>query len=599
MPEFVIEQRNIPVLTVSSRDGPVTTENVDNPLGFRITGGADFEMPITVFQVSEGSPAQKAGLQLGDQILKINGADASAMRLATAQSVIKQAGEQLQMIVAKDDEQNRAAEEQGKPKETQEVKFVGNEEPPETDVTNKSAPKPKNDERENWMQPPERKVWHPIVWQQPPPPIPPDLYGKDAPHQQLIANIRRLLTETRAKPEERQRHIERMMLSLPTGSRREEDEEEQPPKPAPKPKKKKKSKGKAGAKAKAAPRTRLDSETSEDGSVSEVISAVEPTEPIIAEEVVPPCDSRRSSFDSASSHDHRSLSCESCDSLSVLAVEQQLRQMQQQLNEISVIPMQIQATLSFLTQTLSKFAPPELQKQLPESLRATTQQATEAMEGFVNGTDVPQPDVNVEDDEEDREEDSYALTLQALFDESQVLDTIPSRDGDADFDHDQDGEDNESAEPELSEEERSRIEKLERIIKLQKSWPWSQQEKPIHKALAKPKSELTPEELARQEEEEFNTGPLSVLTQSVKNNTQVLINCRNNKKLLGRVKAFDRHCNMVLENVKEMWTEIPRTGKGKKKVKPVNKDRFISKMFLRGDSVILVLRNPQATAAGK
>lgn len=77
---------------------------------------------------------------------------------------------------------------------------------------------------------------------------------------------------------------------------------------------------------------------------------------------------------------------------------------------------------------------------------------------------------------------------------------------------------------------------------------------------------MTPEELAKREEEEFNTGPLSVLTQSVKNNTQVLINCRNNKKLLGRVKAFDRHCNMVLENVKEMWIELPRTGKGKKKV---------------------------------
>ena len=55
-----------------------------------------------------------------------------------------------------------------------------------------------------------------------------------------------------------------------------------------------------------------------------------------------------------------------------------------------------------------------------------------------------------------------------------------------------------------------------------------------------------------------------------------------------------RHCNMVLENVKEMWTEVPKTGKGKKKSKPVNKDRFISKMFLRGDSVILVLRNPLA-----
>ncbi|TKC46510.1 hypothetical protein EI555_002562 [Monodon monoceros] len=42
---------------------------------------------------------------------------------------------------------------------------------------------------------------------------------------------------------------------------------------------------------------------------------------------------------------------------------------------------------------------------------------------------------------------------------------------------------------------------------------------------------------------------------SVKNNTQVLINCRNNKKLLGRVKAFDKHCNMVLGNVKKMWTQ--------------------------------------------
>lgn len=115
-------------------------------------------------------------------------------------------------------------------------------------------------------------------------------------------------------------------------------------------------------------------------------------------------------------------------------------------------------------------------------------------------------------------------------------------------------------------------------------------------AQVKPKSEMTQEELQKQEDEEFNTGPLSVLTQSVKNNTQVLINCRNNRKLLGRVKAFDRHCNMVLENVKEMWTETPKSSKGKK-AKPVNKDRFISKMFLRGDSVILVLKNPLATAA--
>ncbi|KAJ3156273.1 mRNA splicing protein [Geranomyces michiganensis] len=112
----------------------------------------------------------------------------------------------------------------------------------------------------------------------------------------------------------------------------------------------------------------------------------------------------------------------------------------------------------------------------------------------------------------------------------------------------------------------------------------------------KVKADMTEEELQALEESEFQNGPLSVLTQSVKNNSQILIMCRNNRKLLARVKAFDRHCNMVLENVKEMWTETPRTAKGAKKAKPINKDRFISKMFLRGDSVIIVLRNISATA---
>merc|ERR1712054_579499 len=94
-----------------------------------------------------------------------------------------------------------------------------------------------------------------------------------------------------------------------------------------------------------------------------------------------------------------------------------------------------------------------------------------------------------------------------------------------------------------------------------------------------------------EDKDNFDVGPLSVLQKCVKDNSQVLINCRNNRKILARVKAFDRHSNMVLENVREMWTEIPHGGK--KKAKPVNKDRFISKLFLRGDSVILVLRNPK------
>jgi small nuclear ribonucleoprotein D2 len=90
------------------------------------------------------------------------------------------------------------------------------------------------------------------------------------------------------------------------------------------------------------------------------------------------------------------------------------------------------------------------------------------------------------------------------------------------------------------------------------------------------------------EEYEFRVGPLSLLQVAVRNHTQILIHTRNNRKLLARVKAFDRHMNMVLENVKEMWTETVVSPADKKK-RNLNKDRFISKLFLRGDSVILVL----------
>lgn len=83
-------------------------------------------------------------------------------------------------------------------------------------------------------------------------------------------------------------------------------------------------------------------------------------------------------------------------------------------------------------------------------------------------------------------------------------------------------------------------------------------------------------EIAQLEEHEFSAGPLSILQTAVRQHVQVLISIRNNRKLLARVKAFDRHCNMVLENVKEMWTETSKTDSGK--TKSVNKDRFISKM---------------------
>lgn len=105
----------------------------------------------------------------------------------------------------------------------------------------------------------------------------------------------------------------------------------------------------------------------------------------------------------------------------------------------------------------------------------------------------------------------------------------------------------------------------------------------------RPRAELTEAELQQLEDFEFNHGPMSLLQTSMNNGTPVVIYCRNNHKLIAKVKAFDRHCNLVLEDVKEMWTETTKNSKGKV-IKSASKERFVAKMFLRGDSVIIVLK---------
>ena len=43
---------------------------------------------------------------------------------------------------------------------------------------------------------------------------------------------------------------------------------------------------------------------------------------------------------------------------------------------------------------------------------------------------------------------------------------------------------------------------------------------------------------------DLKSGPFSVLYNAVRANTQILVNVRNNHKLLARVKAYDRHMNL-------------------------------------------------------
>ncbi|XP_055849004.1 stage VI sporulation protein D isoform X2 [Episyrphus balteatus] len=62
------------------------------PWGFRLVGGSDFEIPLTVVKVTEGSLAEEAGLKLDDVIVRINDEPTSPMSHDEAHRVISSCG---------------------------------------------------------------------------------------------------------------------------------------------------------------------------------------------------------------------------------------------------------------------------------------------------------------------------------------------------------------------------------------------------------------------------------------------------------------------------------------------------------------------------
>jgi small nuclear ribonucleoprotein D2 len=115
--------------------------------------------------------------------------------------------------------------------------------------------------------------------------------------------------------------------------------------------------------------------------------------------------------------------------------------------------------------------------------------------------------------------------------------------------------------------------------------------------------DLTEEDIALQEAQreayEFEHGPFSLLHHAVPEKSQLVVWLRNNHKLLAWIKAFDRHGNMVLTDVKEIWYEGPKRKKGKKKER-IERSKFMHLVFLRGDNVITVVNySNQETSLGE
>lgn len=114
---------------------------------------------------------------------------------------------------------------------------------------------------------------------------------------------------------------------------------------------------------------------------------------------------------------------------------------------------------------------------------------------------------------------------------------------------------------------------------------------PFPSSVDKPKSDMTEEELRQHEQDEFVKGPMRLLAHATTASSPLLFHLRNDHKLIAnRVRAFDRHCNVVLEGVREFWREGKGgRGRGKKRRLGAERERHVSKMFLRGDSIILIV----------
>ncbi|KAK4469725.1 hypothetical protein MN116_007249 [Schistosoma mekongi] len=74
--------------------------SIDSPWGFRVQGGSDYHLQLTICKTQTGSPSEGV-LQSGDEILSINGENARSLSHEQATQKIRSAGIDLQLTVAR------------------------------------------------------------------------------------------------------------------------------------------------------------------------------------------------------------------------------------------------------------------------------------------------------------------------------------------------------------------------------------------------------------------------------------------------------------------------------------------------------------------
>uniref|UniRef100_A0A8C5GK11 PDZ domain-containing protein n=1 Tax=Gouania willdenowi TaxID=441366 RepID=A0A8C5GK11_GOUWI len=81
------------------------------PWGFRLQGGKDFSMPLTVSRLTPGGKAAQAGVGVGDWVVSIDDANAEDMTHVEAQNKIRAATDSLTLSLNKYVDRNRVMSE--------------------------------------------------------------------------------------------------------------------------------------------------------------------------------------------------------------------------------------------------------------------------------------------------------------------------------------------------------------------------------------------------------------------------------------------------------------------------------------------------------
>uniref|UniRef100_I3KMQ5 PDZ and LIM domain 7 n=1 Tax=Oreochromis niloticus TaxID=8128 RepID=I3KMQ5_ORENI len=71
------------------------------PWGFRLQGGKDFNMPLTVSRLTPGGKAAQAGIDVGDWVVAISDANAEEMTHVEAQNKIREASGSLTLTLSR------------------------------------------------------------------------------------------------------------------------------------------------------------------------------------------------------------------------------------------------------------------------------------------------------------------------------------------------------------------------------------------------------------------------------------------------------------------------------------------------------------------